>query len=84
MKEDVIRYVRRFEATGTFSSGCNSSFITLIPKVKDLISLGDYRPICLLGCLNMIMVKILANRIKEVIHLVLIKFSQHISKADTS
>lgn len=51
MKDDIIRYIRHFEKTRLFSKGCNSSFITLVPKVKDPISLTDYRPISLIGCI---------------------------------
>lgn len=45
IKEDVIKFVKHFEASGTLAPGCNSSFITLIPKTPDLLSLSDYRPI---------------------------------------
>lgn len=46
------------------------SFITLILKVKDPLTISDYRPICLIGRLYQIIAKILANRLKCVISLV--------------
>lgn len=67
MQEDIVQYIKHFEVTGTFSQGCNSSFITLVPKVKDPITLADYRPISLIGCIYKIVAKILANRHKKLL-----------------
>lgn len=50
-KVDIVRYVKHFESFGNFSPGCNSSFITLVLKVKDITTLIDYRPISLIGCI---------------------------------
>lgn len=62
-----MRFVKHFEKHCTLARGCNSSFITLAPKVKDPSSLADYRPISLIGCMNKIISKILASRMKKVI-----------------
>nr|KAJ0212228.1 hypothetical protein LSAT_V11C400198280 [Lactuca sativa] len=67
IKDDIIRFVKFFEETGRISKGCNSSFITLVPKTKDLVTLGDYRPIILSGCMYKIITKVLASRLKVVI-----------------
>ena len=64
---DIIKFVDYFERFGRLERGCNSSFITLVPKCKDPSSLGDYRPISLIGCLYKIVSKILATRLKAVI-----------------
>lgn len=48
LKCDIFATVRNFEATGRFGMGCNSSFIALIPKVKDLLLILDFRPISLM------------------------------------
>ncbi|XP_076957750.1 uncharacterized protein LOC143633313 [Bidens hawaiensis] len=50
-----------------FSFGVLASFIALIPKVKDPSSLGDFRPISLIGCINKIISKVLVCRLKKVI-----------------
>lgn len=56
-----------FWRTGLISKGCNSSFVTLVPKCQDPIGLSDYRPISLIGCYYKIVAKILAERVKKVI-----------------
>lgn len=66
MKDDIASYVRYFENYGSLSRGCNSSFITVIPKVDDPITLTDYSPISLIGCMYKILAKILTNRLKLV------------------
>nr|KYP66721.1 Transposon TX1 uncharacterized [Cajanus cajan] len=67
VKEDIVRMMKEFHANGKLPKGTNSTFITLIPKVDDPQSLGDYRPISLVGCLYKILAKILANRLKKVL-----------------
>lgn len=57
MKDDIIRYIKHFETSGSISQGYNSSFILLIPKTKDPTMLGDYRPISLIGCIYKIISK---------------------------
>ncbi|XP_023758756.1 uncharacterized protein LOC111907189 [Lactuca sativa] len=51
-----------------FPIGCNSSFITLIPKIENLIRINDYRPISLIGIHFEIIAKLLANRLAPVLH----------------
>ncbi|GJZ78736.1 RNA-directed DNA polymerase, eukaryota [Tanacetum coccineum] len=51
----------------SFSIGCNSSFIALIPKSLDPKSVGDYRPISLIGSMYKVITKILATRLSVVI-----------------
>lgn len=67
INEYIVRFVKSFEQRGRFSKGCNSSFISLAAKIKDLLSLNDYRPISLIGALYKIVAKVLANRVKECI-----------------
>nr|KAJ0226250.1 hypothetical protein LSAT_V11C100012300 [Lactuca sativa] len=47
--------------------GCNSSFITLIPKVENPLLVKDFRPISLIGMQFKIISKILAKRLAEVL-----------------
>lgn len=65
IKEDVLRFLQEYHAHGKFPRGCNSSFITLIPKVLDPQNLGKFRPIFLVGCMYKILAKVLSNRLKR-------------------
>nr|GEV53904.1 RNA-directed DNA polymerase, eukaryota [Tanacetum cinerariifolium] len=47
---DFCCAVEHFFKHGSFSKGCNSSFIALIPKVSDAKFVSDFRPISLIGC----------------------------------
>nr|GEW86803.1 transposon TX1 uncharacterized [Tanacetum cinerariifolium] len=70
IEHDVISYLRHFEVLGLIPRGCNSSFITLVLKVDDPLVVGDFRPISLIGYQYQIIVKILANRLSQVVSLV--------------
>ncbi|GJU35576.1 RNA-directed DNA polymerase, eukaryota, reverse transcriptase zinc-binding domain protein [Tanacetum coccineum] len=67
---DIFRYMKEFETSSLIPRGCNSSFITLIPKVEDPLVIHDYRPISLIGCQYKTIAKVLANRLALVISLV--------------
>ncbi|GJT07251.1 RNA-directed DNA polymerase, eukaryota [Tanacetum coccineum] len=64
---DFCEAVEHFFKQGSFSKGCNSSFIALIPKVLDAKFVNDYRPISLIGCIYKVVTKILASRLAMVI-----------------
>nr|GEY34903.1 RNA-directed DNA polymerase, eukaryota [Tanacetum cinerariifolium] len=64
---DLCEAVEFFFVNGAFPKECNSSFITLIPKVLDAKLVSDYRPISLIGSVYKIVTKVLANRLMEVI-----------------
>ncbi|GKE29664.1 RNA-directed DNA polymerase, eukaryota, partial [Tanacetum coccineum] len=64
---DFCEAVEYFFTNGTFSKGCNSSFIALIPKVIDAKLVTDFRPISLIGCIYKVVTKIMANRLAMVI-----------------
>ncbi|KAF5761365.1 putative RNA-directed DNA polymerase [Helianthus annuus] len=66
-ESDFVNILEAFFSSGSFSRGCAGSFIALIPKVKDPAGLGDYRPISLVGAINKVISKILANRLKAVL-----------------
>ena len=60
--------VKHFEIEGEIPRGCNSSFITLISKIKDPLHIKDYRPISLIGCQYKVIAKVLANRLFKVVN----------------
>nr|GEZ90615.1 transposon TX1 putative 149 kDa protein [Tanacetum cinerariifolium] len=47
-KTDILEFVSEFFVTGFIPTGCNSSFITLIPKVINPMGVSDYMPISLI------------------------------------
>ncbi|GJW17162.1 RNA-directed DNA polymerase, eukaryota [Tanacetum coccineum] len=61
--QDVVAAVSEFFSSSKFPSGCNASFITLIPKTQDAKLVKDFRPISLIGSIYKIITKIMANRI---------------------
>ncbi|KAM0001698.1 putative RNA-directed DNA polymerase [Helianthus debilis subsp. tardiflorus] len=68
LEGDFVRVFSEFYENASLNQGCTTSFLTLIPKKVDPGGLGDYRPISLIGCINKIISKVLANRLKSVIH----------------
>lgn len=52
--------------------GSNSSFIVLIPKKENPHKVSDSRPILLIGCMYKVLFKVLANRLRRVIHLLIL------------
>ncbi|GJW06526.1 RNA-directed DNA polymerase, eukaryota [Tanacetum coccineum] len=64
---DLCTAVLWFFEHGSFASGCNSSFITIIPKILDPKVVNDFRPISLIGCIYKTVTKILASRLSMVI-----------------
>ncbi|KAK9048582.1 hypothetical protein SSX86_032453 [Deinandra increscens subsp. villosa] len=67
MKEDIVNFVSEFFDSASLPLGCNSSFISLIPKNQSPVSIVEFRPISLVGIQYKIISKILANRMAGVI-----------------
>ncbi|KAJ0532538.1 putative RNA-directed DNA polymerase [Helianthus annuus] len=66
-KDDFTRIFARFFDTGEISNGSGGSYIALIPKVPDPVSLNNYRPINLVGVIKKAISKVLANRMRKVL-----------------
>lgn len=54
-------------STTNIPSGCNSCFVTSIPKVSSLTPVSEIRPISLIGVQYKIIAKLLANRLEKVV-----------------
>ena len=67
MQDNIMRFVKHFEAFACLSRGSNSSFIMLLPKTKDHLSLNEFCPISLIGCIYKTIAKSVASRLKQVI-----------------
>lgn len=63
IKEDVGILFDRFYINGTLLEAFSSYFLALIPNVDCPFTLGDYRPISLLGCFYKMVVKVLTGRL---------------------
>ncbi|XP_058727137.1 uncharacterized protein LOC131598567 [Vicia villosa] len=68
IKEDFIRFFNNFHFGEVLSKAVISSFLALNPKSSNLISLDDYRPICLVGCMYKAISNLLAGRLKKVLN----------------
>ncbi|MCH80227.1 cysteine-rich receptor-like protein kinase [Trifolium medium] len=68
VKGDIFRFMTEFHEKGKLVKGINSTFIALIPKKDNPSKLNDFRPISLVGCAYKILSKVLANRLKKVMH----------------
>ena len=62
-----MNFFRQFHETGRFVRSLNATFLVLIPKKGGVEDLKDFRPIRLMGGLYKWLVKVLANRLKEVL-----------------
>ncbi|KAJ9564765.1 hypothetical protein OSB04_000731 [Centaurea solstitialis] len=67
LKEDFMKAIRWFWESESLGPGCNSSFITLIPKVVNPCNISEFRPISLIGVFYKVVAKVLAHRLKRVI-----------------
>ena len=68
---DVISSVLSWLNSGTLPHLLNHTFITLIPKTKNLEFVQDYRPISLCNVLYKVFSKVLANRLKKILSLII-------------
>ncbi|GKC14972.1 putative RNA-directed DNA polymerase, eukaryota, reverse transcriptase zinc-binding domain protein, partial [Tanacetum coccineum] len=66
-KGDVEKFALDFMKTDSLPRGTNSAFITLIPKVPNLLLMKDYRLISLIGMQYKIIAKLLAIRLAKVL-----------------
>ncbi|XP_058761237.1 uncharacterized protein LOC131634589 [Vicia villosa] len=69
IKEDIMKCCNDFYHKGTLVKSITSSFLALIPKKKNPQDLFEYRPICLVGSIYKIIAKLLANRMRGVVDL---------------
>ncbi|XP_071902137.1 uncharacterized protein [Coffea arabica] len=68
IKKEVVNAIQTFFHTGHLLKSVNHTVITLIPKLLNPTSLNQLRPISLSTTLYKVIAKILANRLKGVLH----------------
>lgn len=64
LKEDLLHFLNHFHSGGVISKVVNSYFLTLVPKAPNSVSLEDYSPIFLVGCMYKVISKLLEGRLK--------------------
>jgi len=69
--EDIFQLVNSFFREGTFDPELNLTHITLIPKVANPESISEFRPISLCNFSYKIITKVMANRLKPWLHLII-------------
>ena len=65
--QDVTNVVLSYLNSGCLLKSINHTFITLIPKVKNLEKLTEFRPISLCNVIYKLVSKVLANRLKLIL-----------------
>ena len=67
IKDEIYEFVMEIFVDGCTMRHVNVTWVTLIPKVENPMSIEDYRPISMVGALYKTISKILSFRLKEVI-----------------
>jgi hypothetical protein len=67
MRSDIRILFDQFHGNARLPKSICSYFLALIPKVQSPQSLGNFRPISLLGCIYKLVAKVLASRLAKVI-----------------
>lgn len=73
LKGEVGSFFKEFHANAKLPKGFTSYFLTLVPKVKSPMSLGDFRPISLLGSLYKLVAKVLVARLGKVMDNIVVR-----------
>ncbi|RVW49587.1 Transposon TX1 uncharacterized 149 kDa protein [Vitis vinifera] len=68
IKEDLVRVFVEFHRSGIINQSTNASFIVLLPKKSMSRRISDFRPISLITSLYKIIAKVLAGRLRGVLH----------------
>ncbi|XP_057793273.1 uncharacterized protein LOC131009888 [Salvia miltiorrhiza] len=71
IKGDLLEVMKEFHAHGKLARGYNPPFIALISKKEDASELKEFRPISLINCLYKAISKVLASKLKQVMHLLI-------------
>lgn len=71
VNKDVVQFCRRYFDHGELPDEINRTLVCLIPKVKHPKQVSDLRPISLCNVLVRIMSKVMANRLKTCLNLII-------------
>ena len=68
IKENLVRVFDEFHRSGIINQSTNASCIVLLPKKSMAKKISDYRPISLITSLYKIITKVLAGRLRGILH----------------
>ena len=71
--DDVTEVVLSCLSTGVIPTFLNSTFITLIPKVKSPSKVSEFRPISLCNIVYKLVSKVVANRMRGTLPLIILE-----------
>lgn len=71
LKKDFCKLLLESHGRGRLSKEINATFFVLISKISNLVELRDCRPISLVGYVYKFLSKILPNRLRKVIPLII-------------
>ena len=71
--DDVTEVVLSCLSTGVIPTSLNSTFITLIPKVKSPSKVSEFRPISLCNIVYKLVSKVVANRMRGTLPLMILE-----------
>ena len=58
---------KHFHKYSAFEKSLNASFLSLVPKISNVVNIKDFRPISLVGSIYKLLSKVLANRLRVVL-----------------
>jgi hypothetical protein len=67
LKKHIMAVFSEFHNSSQFERSLNATFVSLISKKAKAVEVKDFRPISLVGGVNKIISKVLANRLKSVL-----------------
>jgi len=70
IKKDLTKMIQKSQQTSNLGGSTNSSFLALIPKEKGAISFNSFRPISICNTSYKILAKVIANRLKALLPLI--------------
>lgn len=71
--EEVCSTILNYLNNGVFDDHINFTYIVLIPKVKNPVQAIDFRPISLCNVIYKLMSKVLANMLKKILPIIILK-----------
>jgi hypothetical protein len=70
IKSDLTKMIRKSQASNKLGGSTNSAFLALIPKEKGALNFSRFRPISLCNTGYKILTKVITNRLKNVLPLI--------------